>query len=93
MTVSNKNWRVDINCCVYLVGAFDADKSLSEGHRPEAAVKKEQTNVGVDMEEGGHVQVVGQGGRQSQDPDHALRGFHLPDSNNKNQEKLKSLAH
>lgn len=81
------------NCFVYLVGAFDANKCLSEGHRPEAIVKEEQTNVGVDMEEGGYVQVVGQSSRQSQDPDHALRGLHLPDSNNKHQEKLKSLAH
>lgn len=81
------------NCLVYLVGAFDADKRLSEGHRPEATVKEEQADVGVDMEEGGHIQVIGQSGRQTQNPDHALCGLHLPDNNNKNQEKLKSCLH
>lgn len=60
-----------------LVGAFDADKCLSKGHGPEATVKEEQANVGVDMEEGGHVQVVGQSGWKSQDSDHALCGLHL----------------
>lgn len=33
----------------YLVGGFDANKRLSEGHRPEATVKEEKADVGVDM--------------------------------------------
>lgn len=33
----------------YLVGGFDANKRLSEGHRPEATVKEEEADVGVDM--------------------------------------------
>lgn len=33
----------------YLVGGFDANKRLSEGHRPETTVKEEKADVGVDM--------------------------------------------
>lgn len=47
---------------LYLVGGFDADEGLSEWHWSEAAVEEEEANVGVDMEEGGHIQVVGQCG-------------------------------
>lgn len=61
----------------YLVGGFDAHKGLAEGHGPEAAVEEEEADVGVDVQEGGHVQVVGQRGRQAQDPDHALSGLYL----------------
>lgn len=46
----------------YLVGGFDANKGLSEWHRSEAAVKEKEANIGVDMEEGSHIQIVGQGG-------------------------------
>lgn len=47
---------------VYLVGGFDANKGLSKWHRSEATVKEKQANIGVDMEEGSHIQIVGQGG-------------------------------
>lgn len=45
----------------YLVGGFDANECLSEGYWSEATVKEEQTNKGVYMQEGGHIQIVGQG--------------------------------
>lgn len=61
----------------HLVGGFDANKRLSKGYGSEATVKEEQTDVGVDVEETGHVQIVGQGGREPQDPDHTLGGLHL----------------
>lgn len=84
---SQKKTNKQTNDFVHLVGAFDANKCLSEGHRSEATVKEEQADVGVDMEEGGHIQVVRQSGRKAQDSDHALCGLHLPD-NNENQDKL-----
>lgn len=34
---------------LYLVAGFDANKCLSEGHRPEATVKEEKAYVGVDV--------------------------------------------
>lgn len=49
-------------CFPHLVGGFDAHKALSERHGPEAAVEVEEADVGVDVQERGHVQVVGQRG-------------------------------
>lgn len=62
---------------VYLACGFDANKRLSKGHRPEATVEEKEADIGVDMQEGGHIQIVGQGGWQPQDPDHTLGGLHL----------------
>lgn len=48
--INNEDFRNHaISTISYLVGAFDTDKCLSEGHRPEATVKEEQANVGIDM--------------------------------------------
>lgn len=47
---------------IYLVGGFDANEGLSEGHGPEAAIEEEEADIGVDVQEGGHIQIVGQGG-------------------------------
>lgn len=47
---------------VYLVRGFDANKGLSKRHGSEAAVEVEEADIGVDMQEGSHVQIVGQGG-------------------------------
>lgn len=71
-----------IAASVYLVGWLDAHEGLSEGHRSKAAIEEEEADVGVDVEEGGHVQVVGQSGREPQDPDHTLGGLHLPRHSN-----------
>jgi len=48
---------------IYLVGGFDANKCLPKGYWSEAAVKIKEADIGVDMKEGGHIQIVGQGGR------------------------------
>ena len=47
---------------IYLVRSFDANKGLSKGHWSEATVKEEESNIWIDMEETGNIQVVGQGG-------------------------------
>ena len=46
----------------HLAGGLDAQEALSEGNGSEAAVEVEEADVGVDVQEGGHVQVVGQCG-------------------------------
>lgn len=48
---------------IYLVDGFNANKGLSEGNGSETAVKEKQADVRVDVQEGGHIQIVGQGGR------------------------------
>lgn len=52
-------------------------KCLSEGHRSEAPIKEVEPDIGVNVEESGHVDVVGEGGGQAQDTDHALGALHL----------------
>ena len=44
------HWFVNIFISVcYLVGGFDANKGLSEGHWSEATVEEEEANIWVDM--------------------------------------------
>ena len=57
----------------------DPDVGLLQGDGPEAVVEEEQPLGGVDPQEGGHVLVVGQRGRQSHQPDHVLGCLDLAD--------------
>lgn len=52
-------------------------KCLSQWYGSEPAIKEVEPHVGVDMEEAGHVDVVREGGGQTQDPNHALGALHL----------------
>ena len=49
---------------------------LSQWARPEAVVKVEEALVVLDPQEGCHVIIVWQGGRESDQPDHLLCGLY-----------------
>ena len=45
----------------------------AQGYRPKPAIEEEEAEVWVDMEKPCHIQVVRQRGRQTHNPNHALR--------------------
>ena len=59
------------------VDLFDADEALRERDGPEARIKVVESFVGIHAQEVGHVDVVGQRGRKTQNSNHTLRRFHL----------------
>ena len=52
-------------------------KRLSQWYWSEAAIKEVEPHIGVDVEEAGYVDVVREGGGQTQDTNHALGALHL----------------
>lgn len=52
-------------------------KRLSQWYGSEPAIKEVKPHIGVDVEKAGHVDVVREGGGQTQDPDHTLGTLHL----------------
>ena len=57
-----------------------SNERLCERHGPEPAVKEEEAFIWVDPQEGGDVNVVGQGGRQTHHSNHLLTVLHLAQS-------------
>ncbi len=57
----------------------DANIGLLQGDGPEAVVKEEEPLGGVHPEEGGHILVVGEGGRETHQADELLCGLDLTD--------------
>ncbi|KAK1857247.1 hypothetical protein CCHR01_00028 [Colletotrichum chrysophilum] len=57
--------------------ALDADEVLLQRHGAEGGVKVKETLVPVDLEEVGHINVVGERGTQTDDADQRLGAFHL----------------
>ena len=56
----------------------DAHVCLLQRHRAEAVVKEEEALGKVHPQEGGHILVVGQGGRETDQSHHLLRSLNLP---------------
>lgn len=61
----------------YLVCSLDANKALAKWNRTETAVKVEQSDERVHVEERRHVQVIWQSCRETKYSDHTLGRLHL----------------
>ena len=57
----------------------DANELLLQRHRPEAVVEVEEASLLVHPQEGCHVLIVGQGGRETNQPHLLLSRLNVPD--------------
>ena len=62
------------------VECFYSDEGLRKWHWSETAIKEEKPMIWTHSEKPRYVKIIGKCGRESNNTDHALRGFHLSES-------------